>query len=214
MLPTCLLPQPRLLPRSSRSRLSSLSSSSCSSPLHLSAERWVRWATSSRSRACSGRPPGSACWASSLVCLLCAQVAVCLWYTHTLVGITSFLVIRMWFGKAVEDFNRAIFKEGSDAPQLIAYTSNGFVSECTTLGAPIVYACLTSSLQWSGSASHSTLCLSFAPWRSFTSLLARREEVPDDRRSNAIHESWTLIRELQVQLPFICIVVYSDTVRS
>ncbi|KAI0757029.1 hypothetical protein C8Q80DRAFT_1131739 [Daedaleopsis nitida] len=44
-----------------------------------------------------------------------------------IIGITSFLVIRMWFGKAVEDFNRSIFKDGSDAPQLIAATSNGFV---------------------------------------------------------------------------------------
>lgn len=34
----------------------------------------------------------------------------------------------MWFGKAVEDFNRDISKEGADAPQLIAATSNGFIS--------------------------------------------------------------------------------------
>ncbi|OJT12945.1 hypothetical protein TRAPUB_10510 [Trametes pubescens] len=45
-----------------------------------------------------------------------------------LIGITSFLVLRMWFGKAVEDFNRDISKEGADAPQLIAATSNGFIS--------------------------------------------------------------------------------------
>ncbi|KAI0778154.1 hypothetical protein BD413DRAFT_507153 [Trametes elegans] len=44
-----------------------------------------------------------------------------------LIGITSFLIIRMWFGKAVEDFNRDISKEGSSAPQLIAATSNGFI---------------------------------------------------------------------------------------
>ncbi|KAI0651819.1 hypothetical protein C8Q79DRAFT_935017 [Trametes meyenii] len=44
-----------------------------------------------------------------------------------LIGLTSFLVIRMWFGKAVEDFNRDISKAGSDAPQLIAATSNGFI---------------------------------------------------------------------------------------
>lgn len=35
----------------------------------------------------------------------------------------------MWFGKAVEDFNKAILKGGSSAPQLVANTSNGFVSE-------------------------------------------------------------------------------------
>ncbi|KAI0257522.1 hypothetical protein BJV78DRAFT_1278032 [Lactifluus subvellereus] len=41
-------------------------------------------------------------------------------------GLTSFLVIRMWFGKAVEDFNKAITHGGSNAPHLIAQTSNGF----------------------------------------------------------------------------------------
>jgi len=41
-------------------------------------------------------------------------------------GLTSFLIIRMWFGKAVEDFNNAIVKGGTDAPQLIAQISNGF----------------------------------------------------------------------------------------
>ncbi|KAI0365218.1 hypothetical protein BV20DRAFT_1004382 [Pilatotrama ljubarskyi] len=44
-----------------------------------------------------------------------------------LIGITSFLIIRMWFGGAVEDFNGNISKDGADAPQLIAATSNGFL---------------------------------------------------------------------------------------
>ncbi|CDO71534.1 hypothetical protein BN946_scf184911.g4 [Trametes cinnabarina] len=44
-----------------------------------------------------------------------------------LIGITSFLILRMWFGKAIDDFNSDISKEGSDAPQLIASTSNGFI---------------------------------------------------------------------------------------
>ena len=39
----------------------------------------------------------------------------------------------MWFGKAVEDFNGAILKGGTDAPQLVANTSNGFVSKYTPL---------------------------------------------------------------------------------
>lgn len=43
-----------------------------------------------------------------------------------MIGLTAFLVIRMWFGKAVEDFNAAISKQGNGAPQLIASTSNGF----------------------------------------------------------------------------------------
>ena len=46
-----------------------------------------------------------------------------------MIGFTSFLVIRMWFGKAVEDFNDAILQGGQDAPALVAATSNGFVSK-------------------------------------------------------------------------------------
>jgi hypothetical protein len=34
----------------------------------------------------------------------------------------------MWFGKAVEDFNTDIAQGGSNAPQLIAQTGNGFTS--------------------------------------------------------------------------------------
>ncbi|GBE78292.1 hypothetical protein BKA93DRAFT_793957 [Sparassis latifolia] len=44
-----------------------------------------------------------------------------------IIGLTSFLVIYMWFGKAVQDFNDDISKTGSGAPELIAATSNGFV---------------------------------------------------------------------------------------
>ncbi|OBZ79151.1 hypothetical protein A0H81_01175 [Grifola frondosa] len=44
-----------------------------------------------------------------------------------MIGITSFLVLRMWFEKAVEDFNDDVSKDGSGAPQLVAFTSNGFV---------------------------------------------------------------------------------------
>lgn len=43
-------------------------------------------------------------------------------------GLTSFLIIRMWFGKAVDDFNSSIQAQGKGAPQLIASTSNGFTS--------------------------------------------------------------------------------------
>lgn len=46
-----------------------------------------------------------------------------------MIGFTSFLVIRMWFGKAVEDFNDAILQGGQSAPALVAATSNGFASE-------------------------------------------------------------------------------------
>ena len=39
----------------------------------------------------------------------------------------------MWFGKAVEDFNAAISEGGKNSPQLVAATSNGFVSEYSLL---------------------------------------------------------------------------------
>jgi len=43
-----------------------------------------------------------------------------------LVGLTSFLIIRMWFGKAVDDFNTSIASQGQQGPQLIAATGNAF----------------------------------------------------------------------------------------
>lgn len=43
-----------------------------------------------------------------------------------LIGITSFLVIRMWFGKAVEDFNNSIISEGQQGAKLIANIGNAF----------------------------------------------------------------------------------------
>jgi hypothetical protein len=51
--------------------------------------------------------------------------------SNHVLGLTSFLVIRMWFGKAVEDFNQAIVDGGNNAPQLIAQLSNGFTSTCS-----------------------------------------------------------------------------------
>ncbi|KIM39026.1 hypothetical protein M413DRAFT_447387 [Hebeloma cylindrosporum] len=43
-----------------------------------------------------------------------------------LIGITSFLIIRMWFGKAVQDFNASIAAQGKNGPQLIADLGNAF----------------------------------------------------------------------------------------
>jgi hypothetical protein len=43
-----------------------------------------------------------------------------------LIGITSFLILRMWFGKAVQDFNSTITLLGQDGPKLVANISNGF----------------------------------------------------------------------------------------
>jgi len=42
------------------------------------------------------------------------------------IGITAFLVLRMWFGKAVEDFNAGIQAQGSSGAQLAATTGNAF----------------------------------------------------------------------------------------
>jgi hypothetical protein len=43
-----------------------------------------------------------------------------------LIGITSFLILRMWFGKAVQDFNSTVTLLGQDGPKLVADVSNGF----------------------------------------------------------------------------------------
>jgi hypothetical protein len=43
-----------------------------------------------------------------------------------LIGLTAFLIIRMWFGKAVEDFNATIASQGQQGPKLIAATGNAF----------------------------------------------------------------------------------------
>ncbi|KAF5314039.1 hypothetical protein D9611_006897 [Ephemerocybe angulata] len=43
-----------------------------------------------------------------------------------MVGLTAFLIIRMWFGKAVQDFNATIAAEGAQGPKLIAEIGNAF----------------------------------------------------------------------------------------
>jgi len=43
------------------------------------------------------------------------------------IGLTSFLILRMWFGKAVDDFNTSIMARAPQAPALIAATGNGFI---------------------------------------------------------------------------------------
>ncbi|KAJ7630977.1 hypothetical protein FB45DRAFT_553186 [Roridomyces roridus] len=43
-----------------------------------------------------------------------------------MIGITSNLILRMYLGKAADDFNASIVLEGSDGPQLFAALSNGF----------------------------------------------------------------------------------------
>jgi len=43
-----------------------------------------------------------------------------------MIGLMAFLVLRMWFGKAVKDFNRAIQALGSQGPPLVANIGNAF----------------------------------------------------------------------------------------
>ncbi|KAH7931009.1 hypothetical protein BV22DRAFT_23581 [Leucogyrophana mollusca] len=43
-----------------------------------------------------------------------------------LLGLASFLIVFMWFGKAVVDFNQSIQGQGSNGPQLVAQTGNAF----------------------------------------------------------------------------------------
>ncbi|KIJ25607.1 hypothetical protein M422DRAFT_72114 [Sphaerobolus stellatus SS14] len=43
-----------------------------------------------------------------------------------LIGITSFAINRMWFGKAVDDFNIQIAQMGKDGPDIQVNLSNGF----------------------------------------------------------------------------------------
>ena len=50
-----------------------------------------------------------------------------------ILGLTVFLIVRMWFGKAVDDFNSSITSQGQQGPKLIASTGNGFTSELRKL---------------------------------------------------------------------------------
>jgi hypothetical protein len=50
-----------------------------------------------------------------------------------LLGLTSFLIIRMWFGKSVQDFNNAVQLQTTSAPSLISELSNGFTSPSSRL---------------------------------------------------------------------------------
>lgn len=46
-------------------------------------------------------------------------------------GLTAFLILRMWFGKAIQDFNSSIQAQGTQGPKLIAEAGNAFTSMCT-----------------------------------------------------------------------------------
>ncbi|KAG6813264.1 hypothetical protein H0H92_012678 [Tricholoma furcatifolium] len=42
------------------------------------------------------------------------------------IGLTAFLTVRMWFGKAVQDFNYTIAMQEQQGAQLVAAIGNGF----------------------------------------------------------------------------------------
>jgi len=44
------------------------------------------------------------------------------------VGITAVLIVRIWFEKAIDDFNQSIIAQGKNGPELLAATGNGFTS--------------------------------------------------------------------------------------
>jgi hypothetical protein len=45
-----------------------------------------------------------------------------------MLGLSAFLIIRMWFGKAADDFNQTVSNAGDSAPDLMAATGNAFIS--------------------------------------------------------------------------------------
>jgi hypothetical protein len=45
------------------------------------------------------------------------------------IGLTTLLIVRMWFGKAIQDFNASIAQQGKNGPSLIASSGNAFTSQ-------------------------------------------------------------------------------------
>jgi hypothetical protein len=70
-------------------------------------------------------------------------------------GLASFLIVRMWFEKAIDDFNKSIVSQGKNAPELVAAAGNGFTSAYH-----VIQSFATSdrypSLQWFGLLTRST----------------------------------------------------------
>ncbi|KAL4069578.1 hypothetical protein V8B97DRAFT_2008118 [Scleroderma yunnanense] len=61
-------------------------------------------------------------WEKPMVQRISAWIGMC----SFVVGLASFLIIRMYFGKAASDFNQSIQGQGTNGPQLIANISNAF----------------------------------------------------------------------------------------
>lgn len=81
-------------------------------------------------------------------------------------GLTSFLVVRMWFEKAIDDFNKSIVSQGKNAPELVAAAGNGFTSAFPVIGMqPLAPSNIFLPSQWSGSLTHSMPFLSLPRWQ-------------------------------------------------
>jgi len=63
---------------------------------------------------------------STLETPLLQNVSAGIGFMGFMIGLTAFLILRMWFGKAVQDFNSSIQAQGSQGPKLIAETGNAF----------------------------------------------------------------------------------------
>lgn len=128
-----LLPQPQY---SSPLPSPSQSCSSYPSLWYLCVTKWIpRWQVCWRTQHCSACQHGwgslvsSSVWNDTLSFL--SEVYIGSLNLSLLLGLTSFLIIRMWFGKAVDDFNASIISQGQQGPKLIAATGNAFTSEST-----------------------------------------------------------------------------------
>ncbi|KAF9044728.1 hypothetical protein BDZ89DRAFT_158739 [Hymenopellis radicata] len=70
------------------------------------------------------------------------RVSAWLGFIGFLIGITAFLIVRMWFGKGVEDFNNSI-KIMTDQPKVKADNGNGFTMVWVAYafyGVPVIVA--------------------------------------------------------------------------
>jgi hypothetical protein len=60
--------------------------------------------------------------------VFCLKYVVRQTYISSLLGLASFVILRIYFGKTVEDFNGSIKAIGDGAPALVANTGNAFTS--------------------------------------------------------------------------------------
>ena len=81
-----------------------------------------------------------------------------------MVGLASFLITRMWFDKAIDDFNKGVIAQGKGAPELIAAAGNGFTSTFYLSPLSFILSPDQPFLQWCGSLMHSTQSLLWHRW--------------------------------------------------